>query len=82
MIEPSDLKYLGLALRMLRLSSGQDQKAIAEATGMSRSQVSRYERGRDMPNMVTATKILTTVGADFADLQGALVAAKEGRWWI
>ena len=82
MIQTSDLEHLGPALKMLRLASGQEQKAISEVTGMSRSQVSRYERGRDIPNLVTITKFLATVSADFADLQGAIVAAREGRPWI
>jgi transcriptional regulator with XRE-family HTH domain len=48
------------------------QKEIAEETGMSRSQVSRYERGRDIPNLVTLVKFLNAVGASFCDLQDAM----------
>ena len=79
MIRKNDLKHLGPALGMLRRASGQQQKKISEATGMSRSQVSRYERSRDMPNFVTVTRYLESIGADFADLQRALSAIKDGR---
>ena len=79
MIQEQDLKHLGQALSMLRVASGLQQKQISEVTGMSRSQVSRYKRGRDMPTVVTVTRYLQTVGADFADLQHTMMAVKGGQ---
>ena len=74
------LRRLGVALRELRLGSGLMQKEVATITGMSRSQVSRYERGRDIPNLVTLTKYLLTVGATFEDLHNRLVSRPLGRY--
>ena len=56
------------------------QKEISNETGMSRSQVSRYERGRDTPNLVTLVKYLATIGSDFRDLHNAIqeVKAQDG----
>ena len=67
-----DLHHLGPALRLLRVRSGLLQKEISDQTGMSRSQVSRYERGMDTPNLVTLSKYLNTVGAHFGDLHRAM----------
>lgn len=52
------------------------QKEISNETGMSRSQVSRYERGRDTPNLVTLVKYLSTIGCDFRDLHDAIQEVK------
>ena len=52
------------------------QKEISTETGMSRSQVSRYERGRDTPNLVTLVKYLSTIGSDFRDLHDAIQEVK------
>ena len=65
------LDGLGPALTALRTSAGKQQKDVSEETGMSRSQVSRYENGHDVPNLVTLLKYLNAVGADFGSLQEA-----------
>ena len=73
-----ELKHLGPALKILRRRSDLMQKHISVETGMSRSQISRYEKGRDIPNLVTLTKYLNTVGADFGDLHRALLKVDTG----
>lgn len=72
----NDLNYLGAALTALRRRTGKMQKDVADETGMSRSQVSRYERGRDTPNLVTLVKYLAIIGNDFRDLHDSLQEVK------
>ena len=71
-VKVSDLERLGSALRILRKQSGLQQKDISARTGVSRSQISRYERGRDIPGVTTLVKYLDAVGADFQALHDAL----------
>ncbi len=75
-ISVRDLEFLGAALAVLRRRSGKMQKEISDETGMSRSQVSRYERGRDTPNLVTLVRYLSTIGSDFRALHEALQEIK------
>lgn len=42
---------IGLWLRNARLSSGMSQKAAAEAIGVSRNTLVRYERGKRSPTI-------------------------------
>lgn len=72
----NDLDYLGAALTVLRRRTGKMQKDVSDETGMSRSQVSRYERGRDTPNLVTLVKYLSTIEGDFRDLHDAIQEVK------
>ena len=77
MITIEDLEHLGPALGVLRRRADLLQKEISTQTGMSRSQVSRYERSRDVPNLTTLTKYLEVVKADFQLLHRAIVQAKQ-----
>lgn len=72
----NDLEYLGTALAVLRRRTGKMQKDVSDDTGMSRSQVSRYERGRDTPNLVTLVKYLSAIGCDLRDLHDTLQEVK------
>ena len=72
------LEHLGPAFRLLWIRSGLMQKHVSEQTSMSRSQVSRYERGHDTPNLVTLGKYLDTVNADLGDLQRAMLETETG----
>lgn len=63
---------LGAALLLLRNRSGKRQADIASVTGMSTSQISRYENGRELPNLVTLVKYLFAVDADLRDVAAVL----------
>ena len=77
MITIGDLEHLGPALGILRRRADLMQKEISTHTGMSRSQVSRYERGRDVPNLTTLIKYLEVVKADFQLLHRAIMQVKQ-----
>jgi len=51
----------GLALRLARLKAGVGQEALADATGVSQPTVSRWERGRSLPDEAQLEKLLELV---------------------
>ena len=77
MITIRDLEHIGPALGVLRRRADLLQREISTHTGMSRSQVSRYERGCDVPNLTTLIKYLEVVKADFQLLHRAIMQVKQ-----
>lgn len=63
---------LGEGLRWLRTERGLKQQELARQVGMTPTQLSRYERGQQTPNVTTLDRILDQLGADLRDLQEAL----------
>ena len=57
---------------MLRERVGLSQAALAQEAGASQSQVHGYEKGASTPGTGTLARILSAMGADFADLERAL----------
>ena len=68
MLMSEDLAVLGPALVWLRERSGKTGKGVAEETGLSRYQVSRYECGRRRPDIQSILRYLDAVGADLGQL--------------
>lgn len=69
---------LGEGLRWLRAERGLKQQDLARKVGMTSTQLSRYERGQQTPNVSTLDRILDQLGADLRDLQEALrIVRKE-----
>lgn len=68
---------LPTALKLLRLKTGFKQREVAERAGITRSQLSAYERGRVMPRMENLLKILEGLGTDLGGLQRAVEALPE-----
>ena len=61
-------RNLGPALRLLREERGLSQAALARAAGIGKSQLSKYESGRERPKLDSLEKLLTVLairGADF-----------------
>ena len=55
---------LGKTLRALRESRGFSQAELARRAGLGKSQVSRYERGKELPQLVSLEKLLGALGAE------------------
>ena len=55
-------RHLGLALRLLRELRGQSQAQTARQSGIGKSQLSKYENGRDLPKLDSLEKVLTAIG--------------------
>ena len=55
---------LGKTLRALRESRGLAQAELARQAGLGKSQVSKYERGKELPQLATLEKLLGALGAE------------------
>jgi len=55
---------LGGTLRALRESKGLSQAELARKAGMGKSQVSKYERGKELPRLESLEKLLDVLGAE------------------
>lgn len=53
---------LGAALRLLREQAGLSQTRVAREAGMSKSQLSKYETGRELPKLDSLARILRALG--------------------
>ena len=59
---------LGATLRALRETKGLSQGELARRAGMGKSQVSKYEGGRELPKLETLERLLRALDADFLTL--------------
>lgn len=70
----SDLKYNGdtLAHRMkvARAEARMDQQALADAAGISKDSVARYETGRNVPALDKAFDMAVALGVSIDSLVG------------
>ncbi|HWM92826.1 MAG TPA: helix-turn-helix transcriptional regulator [Thermoanaerobaculia bacterium] len=77
---------LGSALRLLREKvAGLTQVQVAERTGIAQNRLSRYENGRQLPDLPTLGRLLACYGADverlgraLKEVQGKLAANTSG----
>lgn len=51
-------EHLGPALRLLREQEGLSQTRLAREAGMSKSQLSKYETGKELPKLDSLARIL------------------------
>jgi transcriptional regulator with XRE-family HTH domain len=66
---PAELVHLGAALRELREGKDLKQIELATAAGMTESQVSDIERGKNNPGWLLVMRLLVDgLGADLGDL--------------
>lgn len=64
---------LGAALRLLRETvAGLTQVQVAERTGIAQNRLSRYENGRQHPDVPTLDRLLACYGADVERLGRAI----------
>lgn len=74
---PSELSDLGAAIRDLRKSHDLKQIELATAAGLSESQVSDIERGKNNPGWLLVMKLLDGMGVTVSDLADAYQRARE-----
>ncbi|HYU32131.1 MAG TPA: helix-turn-helix transcriptional regulator [Thermoanaerobaculia bacterium] len=55
---------LGRTLRDLREAAGLTQAALARKTCVGKSQLSKYEQGKELPKLETLERLLTALGTD------------------
>lgn len=68
---------LGPALRRLREKvAGLTQVQVAARTGIAQNRLSRYENGRQVPDLGTLDRLLSCYGADVEALSRALKDAR------
>lgn len=52
---------LGLSLRMFRELSGKSQASVAREAGIGKSQLSKYENGKELPKLESLGKVLAVL---------------------
>ena len=70
---------VGVAITLARSLRGWDKKALADATGLSHSSISRYEMGDTLPSEKAMRRILETVGLPFERLNQILSCVRSCR---
>ncbi|HYU31858.1 MAG TPA: helix-turn-helix transcriptional regulator [Thermoanaerobaculia bacterium] len=55
---------LGRTLRDLREAVGLTQAALARKAGVGKSQLSKYEQGKELPKLETLERLLVALGTD------------------
>lgn len=65
-------KHLGAALRMLRRERDLSQRQVAEALGVGRAMVSRWERDKAVPSLSRLGQLADLLDLDLGDLDDAL----------
>lgn len=75
---PSQLVALGAALRALREREGLKQIELATAAGMTESQISDIERGKNNPGWLLVMRLLNDgLGLGLSDLVAAYELVEE-----
>jgi transcriptional regulator with XRE-family HTH domain len=57
-------EHVGLALRVLRELKGVSQAGLARQAGLGKSQLSKYENGKDLPKLDSLAKVLSALEAE------------------
>lgn len=57
-----------MAIKEKRIAAGMSQEQLAEASGVTRASISRYENGERRPNAWTAIKIARALRCTVEDL--------------
>ena len=65
--DKSDFANLGRALFLLRDLRGVSQEALARSAGIGKSQLSKYENGRELPKLDSLGKLLATLGVGYLE---------------
>jgi transcriptional regulator with XRE-family HTH domain len=69
--DAEEARSMGLAILTLRRARGMTQRAIVEASGISHSNLSRYERGLAVPRLSTLRRVVAAMGLSMGDLYQA-----------
>lgn len=80
--ERGPLANIAEVIRLLRSRVGWTQVRLADEAGLTKAQISNYERDREMPTIHSLNKILAALGVTNPfDLAAALKAAKRSERW-
>ncbi len=58
----------GLNLKLVRIAAGLTQNELADELGITQTQLSRYERGEQVPSVVVAVEMASALGVDMNEL--------------
>jgi transcriptional regulator with XRE-family HTH domain len=79
---PEEGHTVGLALLFLRRDAGLTLRQLSAATGSTPANLSRYEKGRQMPRLDTLRRVVGALGSTMADLlraQETVMHLPDGR---
>jgi transcriptional regulator with XRE-family HTH domain len=79
---PEEGHTIGLALLFLRRDAGLTLRQLSAATGSTPANLSRYEKGRQMPRLDTLRRVIAALGLTMADLlraQETVMHLPDGR---
>lgn len=80
--EGGPLANIGEVIRLLRTRVAWTQSRLAEEAGVTKAQISNYERDREMPTIQSLNKILSALGVTSPfDLAAVLEDAKRSERW-
>lgn len=57
-------RHVGIALSTLRELKGLSQAEVALRAGLGKSQLSKYEKGKELPKLKSLGKVLNALGSD------------------
>lgn len=69
---------LGKALIRLRERKGVSQASVARAAGIGKSQLSKYEHGKELPKLESLERVLGALGASYFELSWILDVVDRG----
>lgn len=64
--------HVGLAIKLLRTRAGLQAAQLAEMSGVTRAQLSKYECGHQRPALESLDRIMVALGINIYDLGAAL----------
>lgn len=70
-----DIKTFSQRLKALRMERGMDQDALAEASGVSKGTIARYEIGRNIPRVDVVVSLARALGCSCDVLIGVVPLA-------
>jgi transcriptional regulator with XRE-family HTH domain len=68
---------LARTLRLVRVERGRPQAEIAAAARISKSMLSKYETGSQIPTLATLDRLLEALGLSLTELEQRLAASRE-----
>jgi transcriptional regulator with XRE-family HTH domain len=71
------MRNFGKALTLLRELRGLRQAEVARAAGQGKSQISKYENGKELPRLGSLMKVLESMGYTYSDFFSTLALIDE-----
>ena len=71
-------RNLGPTLKHLRERGGKSQAAVARKAGVGKSQLSKYEHGKELPKLESLERVLVALGVGYFDFFWTLDVIDRG----